>query len=149
MAIVERIDKDIITAMKSKDELRLSTLRMMKSALKLKQVEMGKPLDESQAMAVLRTLVKQRRDSAEQFRHGGREAMAAKEEAEIKIVETYLPAAASDADIETAVLSAITETGATTAKDTGKVMKSAMAKLVGKNVDGKRVSELVRAKLGA
>ena len=148
MAIVEQVDKDIVTAMKAKDELRLSTLRMMKSALKLKQVELGKPLDDPQAMTVLRTLVKQRHDSAEQFRKGGREEMAAKEEAEVKIVESYLPAAASDAEIEVAVAAALTETGATTAKDTGKVMKAAMAKLARKNVNGKRVSDLVRAKLG-
>lgn len=147
MPIVEQVDKDIVAAMKAKDELRLSTLRMMKSALKLKQVELGKALDDSQAMAILRTLVKQRHDSAEQFRKGGREQMAAKEEAEIKIIESYLPAAASDAEIEAAVASALAETGATTAKDTGKVMKAAMARLAGKNADGKRVSDLVRAKL--
>lgn len=134
--------------MKSRDELRLSTLRMMKTALKHKQVETGKPVDDPAAMAVLRTLVKQRRDSAEQFRKGGREELAAKEEAEIKIVESYLPAAASEEEIEAAISAAITETGAATAKDTGKVMKAAMAKLAGKNVDGKRVSDKVRARLG-
>jgi uncharacterized protein len=149
MPLTEQIDKDIITAMKAREELRLSTLRMMKAALKLKQVETGKPLDDSAAMAILRTLVKQRHDSAEQFRKGGREEMAVKEEAEIKIVESYLPAAASDEEIETAVKAAIDETGASTAKDVGKVMKAAMAKLTGKNADGKRVSDKVRARLGA
>jgi len=148
MAIVEQIDKDLIAAMKAKEELRLSVLRMMKTALKLKQTETGKPLDDAQALAVFRTLVKQRHDSAEQFRAGGREEMAAKEEAEIKILESYLPAAASEEEMDAAVTAAITETGATTAKDMGKVMKVAMAKLAGKNVDGKRVSEKVKAKLG-
>ena len=96
MALSEQVDKDLVAAMKGRDELRLSTLRMMKSALKLKQVETGKALDDSAAVSVLRTLVKQRHDSAEQFRKGSREALAAKEEAEIKIIETYLPAAATE-----------------------------------------------------
>ncbi|HKS95694.1 MAG TPA: GatB/YqeY domain-containing protein [Terriglobia bacterium] len=149
MPLVEQIDRDIIAAMKAKAELKLSTLRMMKTALKLKQVESGKPLSDAEAVAILRTLVKQRHDSAEQFRQGGRGELADKEEAEIKIVEAYMPAAASDEEIDAAVAGAIAETGAATAKDIGKVMKSAMAKLAGKNADGKRVNEKVRAKLGA
>jgi uncharacterized protein len=149
MALVEQIEKDLTAAMKAREELRLSVLRMAKSALKLKQVELNKPLDDAQATAVLRTLVKQRHDSVEQFRKGGREDLATKEEQEIKILETYLPAGASDEDIDAAVVAAITETGATTAKDIGKVMKAAMAKLAGKNADGKRVNEKVRTKLGA
>jgi uncharacterized protein YqeY len=149
MTLVEQIEKELTAAMKAREELRLSVLRMAKSALKLKQVELNKPLDDAQAMAVLRTLVKQRRDSVEQFRKGGREELAAKEEREIKILETYLPAGASDADIEAAVAEAVAETGASGAKDMGKVMKAAMAKLAGKNADGKRVNEKVRAKLGA
>ena len=148
MSLVEQIEKDLIAAMKSKQELRLSVLRMMKTALKHKQVEHGKPVDDAAAVAVLRTLVKQRHDSVEQFRKGGREDLATKEEAEIKILETYMPAAASDEEIEAAVTAALAETGATTAKDVGKVMKAAMAKLAGKNVDGRRVSEKVRTKLG-
>jgi len=148
MALVEQIDKDLVVAMKAKEELRLSVLRMMKAALQLKQTETGKPLEDAQALAVFRTLVKQRHESAEQFRKGGREEMAAKEEAEIKIVESYLPAAASEEDMDEAVAAALAETGAATAKDMGKVMKAAMAKLAGKNPDGKRVSEKVRAKLG-
>lgn len=148
MAIVDQIDKDLIAAMKAKEELRLSVLRMMKTALKLKQTEAGKAVDDAQAVAVFRTLVKQRHDSAEQFRKGGREEMAAKEEAEIKIVESYLPAGASDEDIDAAVAAALAETGITSAKEMGKVMKAAMAKLAGRNADGKRVSEKVRAKLG-
>ncbi|HEV2493513.1 MAG TPA: GatB/YqeY domain-containing protein [Terriglobia bacterium] len=149
MALVEQIDKDLIAAMKAKAELKLSTLRMMKTALKLKQVESGKPVNDADAVTVLRTLVKQRHDSAEQFRKGGRTELADKEEAEIKIVESYMPAAATDEEIDVAVDAAIAETAATTAKDIGKVMKSAMAKLAGKNADGKRVNESVRAKLGA
>jgi uncharacterized protein len=148
MALTEQVDKDMVAAMKAREELRLSTLRMMKTALKLKQVETGQSLDDAAAVAVLRTLVKQRHDSVEQFRKGGREEMAAKEEAEIKIIEGYLPAAASDQEIDAAVSAAIAETGATLAKDMGKVMKAAMAKLAGKNADGKRVNERVRAKLG-
>src|SRR5205823_13193625 len=148
MSLSEQIDKDIVAAMKAREELRLSTLRIIKTALKLKQVETGRPLDDATGVAVLRMLVKQRHDSMEQFRKGGREEMAAKEEAEIKIVEGYLPAAASDQALEAAISAAIAETGATVAKDMGKVMKAAMAKLAGKNVDGKRVSDSVRAQLG-
>ena len=149
MTLVERVDKDLVAAMKVKEELRLSVLRMMKTALKLKQTESGQPLGDAEAVAVLRTLVKQRLESAEQFRRGGREELAEKEEAEIKIVEGYLPAAATEEEIEAAVAAAITETGAATAKDLGKVMKAAMAKFAGRNVDGKRVNDRVRAKLGA
>jgi hypothetical protein len=148
MALVEQIDKDLLAAMKAREELKLSVLRMMKSALKLKQVELGKPLEDREAMAVLRTLVKQHHDSAEQFRKGGRDDLANKEEAEIKIVESYLPAAASEDEIDAAVAAAVAETGATSAKDLGKVMKAAMAMLAGKNADGKRVNEKARARLG-
>lgn len=147
MAIVDQIDKDLVAAMKAKEELRLSVLRMMKTALKLKQSETGKAVEDAQALAVFRTMVKQRHDSAEQFRKGGREEMAAKEEAEIKIVESYLPAGATDEEIDAAVAAALEETGITSAKEMGKVMKAAMAKLAGKNADGKRVSDRVRARL--
>jgi uncharacterized protein YqeY len=154
MGLVEQIDKDLIAAMKAQQPLKLSVLRMMKSALKLKQVELGKLPGDGEALTVLRTLVKQRRESADQFRKGGREELAAKEEAEIKIVESYLPAAASDQEIDAAVAEAVAETAAASpaglgAKDIGKVMKAAMARLAGKNVDGKRVNEKVRARLGA
>ena len=149
MTIVEKIDQDLVTALKAREELRLSVLRMAKTALKLKQVERGSNLEDSEAVASLRTLVKQRHESAEQFRRGGREELASKEEAEIKILEEYLPAGASDAEIEAAVTAAIGETGASTAKDIGKVMKAAMGKLAGKPVDGKRVNEMVKAKLGS
>ncbi len=148
MPIVEKVEKDLVEALKAQEALRLSVLRMMKAALMNKKVELGKALDDAEAVAVLRTLAKQRRESVEAFRKGGRDDLADKEEAEIKIVEGYLPAAASDEEIESAVAAAIAETGASTAKDLGKVMKAAMAKLAGKNADGKRVNEQARAKLG-
>jgi uncharacterized protein YqeY len=149
MSIVERVEKDLVAALKAQEALKLSVLRMMKAALMNKKVELGKAVDDSEALAVLRTLAKQRRESVEAFRKGGRDDLADKEEAEIKIVEAYLPAAASEEEIDAAVVAAIAETGASTAKDMGKAMKAAMAKLAGKNADGKRVSEKVRAKLGA
>lgn len=148
MAIVDRVEKDLIAAMKAQEALKLSVLRMMKAALKNKQIELGKPVEDTEAMAVLRTLVKQHHESAEQFRKGGRNDLADKEEVEVKIVESYLPAAASDEEIDAAVTASIAETGATGPKDLGKVMKAAMARLAGRNVDGKRVNEKVRAKLG-
>ena len=148
MSLVEQIEKDLVAAMKAQEALKLSVLRMMKAALMNKKVELGKRLDDPEAMAVLRTLVKQRHDSVEAYRKGGRDDLADKEAAEIKIVESYLPAAASDEEINAAVESAIAETGATGPKDLGKVMKAAMAKLAGKNADGKRVNERGRAKLG-
>jgi len=148
MSIVEQVEKDLPAALKAKEELKLSVLRMMKAALMNKKIELGKPVEDAEALAVLRTLVKQRRESVEAYRKGGREDLAGKEEAEIKIVESYLPAAASDEEIDAAIAAALAETGAGTAKDLGKVMKAAMAKLAGKNADGKRVNEKVRAKLG-
>jgi len=149
MSIVERVERDLPAALKAQEALKLSVLRMMKAALKNKQIELGKPLADTEAVAVLRTLVKQRRESVEAFRQGGRLDLAEKEEAEIKIVESYLPTAASDEEIDAAVAAAVAETGAAGPKDLGKVMKVAMVKLAGKNVDGKRVNEKVRAKLGA
>jgi hypothetical protein len=148
MSIVEQIEKDLVAAMKAREELRLSVLRMAKAALMNKKIELGKPLGDPEALAVLRTLIKQRRDSVEQFRKGKRDDLADKEEAEIKIIERYLPAGASEEEINAAVDSAIQEVGATSSKDLGKVMKAAMAKLAGKSVDGKLVNEKVRAKLG-
>jgi uncharacterized protein len=149
MSIVERVEKDLVAALKAQEALKLSVLRMMKAALVNKKVELGKVLDDPEALAVLRTLVKQRHESAEAFRRGRRDDLADKEEAEIKIVEGYLPAAASEEEIDVAVAAAIAETGASTSKDLGKAMKAAMAKLAGRNVDGKRVNEKVRARLGA
>jgi uncharacterized protein YqeY len=149
MTLVEQVEKDLVAAMKAQEALKLSVLRMMKAALTNKKIELGKPLDDPAAIAVLRTLVKQRHDSVEAYRKGGREDLADKEAAEIKIVEGYLPAAASDEEIAAAVEAAIAETAAAGPKDLGKVMKLAMAKLAGKNADGKRVSEKAKAKLGA
>jgi uncharacterized protein YqeY len=120
---------------------------MMKAALVNRRIELGKALEDPEAIAVLRTLVKQRHESVEAYRKGGRNDLADKEEAEIKIVDTYLPAAASEAEIDAAVAAAIVETGAAGMKDLGKVMKAAMAQLVGKNADGKRVNEKVRSRL--
>jgi uncharacterized protein YqeY len=147
MTLQEQIQAHLADAMKSKDQLRLSVLRMMKTAVKNKEIEKMKPLDEGEAIAVLNTLVKQRKDSAEQFRTGGREEMATKEEAEIKIIEEYLPAAASEDDIRKAIGEAIQETGATSMKDMGRVMKATMARLAGKTADGSRISQLVKEKL--
>ena len=149
MTLVEQIEKDMVAAMKAKEELRLSVLRMTKAAFMNKKIELGKPLGDPEAIAVMRTLVKQRHDSVEAFRRGDREELARKEEAEIKIIEAYLPAAASDEDIDVAIAAAIAETGAAGPKDIGKVMKAAMARLAGKNAEGKRVNEKVKAKLGA
>lgn len=148
MPLINQVEKDMMAAMKAQEALRLSVLRMMKTALKNKQIELQKELEDSEALAVLRTLVKQRRESVEAYRKGGRMDLADKEQAEIKIVESYLPAAPSDAEISAAVSAAIAETGAAGPKDLGKVMNAAMGKFAGRNVDGKRINELVRAKLG-
>ena len=134
-------------AMRNKDQLRLGVLRMMKTAIKNKEIEKMKPLDDGEALAVLNTLVKQRKDSIDQFRKGGREELAQKEESEIKIIEEYLPAAASEDDIRKAIEEAIKETGASSIKDMGKVMKATLGRLAGKSADGSRVSQLVKEKL--
>ncbi len=138
----------MVAAMKAKDEARLSALRMVKSALKKHEIDSMKPLDEASEMQIMNTLLKQRRESADLFRKGGREELAKKEEAEIQILESYLPAAASTAELDAAVSAAIAETGATSAKQMGAVMKAVQSKLAGKRVDGKVVSELVKQRLG-
>ena len=122
MSLVEKIEKDLVAALKAQEQLKLSVLRMTKAAFMNKKVELGETLDDAEAIAVLRTLAKQRRESVEAFRKGGRDDLADKEEAEIKIVEAYLPAAANDEDLDAAVAAAIAETGASTAKDMGKAM---------------------------
>ena len=149
MTLAEQIEKDLVASLKAKEELKLSVLRMAKAALMNKKVELGKPVGDADAIAVLRLLLKQRHDSVEAFRKGGREESAQKEEAEIRILEGYMPAAASDEEIEAAIAAAIAETDAVGAKDFGKLMKAVMAGLAGKNPDGKRVSEVVRARLGS
>jgi uncharacterized protein YqeY len=133
--------------MKAKDATRLTALRMLKTALMNKSIEKGRALEEAEEMQVVSSLVKQRRDSIEQFTAGGRTDLAAKEEAEIGVLETYLPPAPSIEELERAVSDAVAHTGATGPKDIGKVMKAVMAALAGKTVDGKKVNELVRAKL--
>jgi len=147
MTLQEKIQAHITDAMRGKDSLRLNTLRMMKSAVKNKEIEKMKPLDEGEVLAIFGTLVKQRKDSIEQFRKGGREELALKEEAEIKIIEEYLPAAASEDDIRQAIDQAVQETAASSMKDMGKVMKAALARLAGKTADGGRVSRMVKEKL--
>jgi uncharacterized protein YqeY len=147
MALEQTLSADIVTAMKAKDQTRLTALRMLKTALTNKSIEKGRALDEAEELQVVSTLVKQRRDSIEQFTKGGRQDLADKEQAEIGVLSGYLPAAASDEDVAAAVSAAIAETGAASAKDMGKVMKAAMAALAGKSVDGKKVSEAVRQRL--
>ncbi len=150
MPLVDQIQKDIVTAMKAKDEARLSTLRMVKSALQLKTVEKMSPLDDKESQAVLNTLIKQRKDSIEQFTKGGRQEMADKEAAEIKVIEAYLPKAAGEEEIVAGVKAAIAEMPSPpTMKDMGNVMKAAMARFAaaGLRVDGKVVSEAVKKEL--
>jgi len=147
MSLQEKIQSDIADAMRAKEPLKLGVLRMMKSAVKNKEIEKMKPLEEAEVLAVLSTLVKQRKDSIEQFRKGGREELAQKEEAEILIIEQYLPAAASDEDVRKAIEEAVAETGATSSKDMGVVIKTARAKLAGKTVDGAKVSQMVKERL--
>lgn len=147
MPLLDRIQKDLTDAMKSRDEGRLSALRMIKSALKKHEIDSMKPLDEGAEMQVLNTLVKQRRDSIEMFRKGNRPELAEKEENELKLIESYLPAAPTDAEMQAAIDAAMAETGVTSLKQMGAVMKAAQAKLAGKRVDGKALSEKVRAKL--
>jgi hypothetical protein len=148
MPLIEQLSKDIVAAMKAKDELRLGALRMIKTALQKEiSVDPSKPLTEAQEQQILKSLVKQRMDSIEMFRNAGREEMAVKEEAEKAIIEGYLPAAASDADMNAALDAALAETGITSLKQMGVVMKATQAKLTGKNVDGKILSEKVRSRL--
>lgn len=150
MGIPEQVQKDMVAAMRSREELRLSCLRMMKTALKNKEIEKRAPLDEKEAQQVLATLIKQRRDSVEQFQKGGRHELADKEAAEIKVIEAYLPKALGEEEIAAAVKATIAEMGSPTMKDMGTVMKNAMAKLQagGSRVDGKMVSEIVKKQLG-
>jgi len=147
MSILDQLQKDLIAAMKARDEARLSAIRMIKTALQKAHVDSPKPLDDAGEQAVLKSLVKQRLDAAEMFRKGGREESALKEEAEKLIIESYLPAAASDEEVNAAIDAAIAETGATTAKQMGLVMKAVQTKLAGKTIDGKVVAEKVKARL--
>lgn len=147
MALIDRIQNDLTKAMKAREELRLSVLRMVKTALKNKQVEKIRPLEEAEAIGVLQALVKQRRESVEQFTRGGRTDLAEKETKEIAIIESYLPAAPSREEMDRAIDQAIADTGATSAKQMGAVVKAARARLEGKTVDGKVLSDRVRGRL--
>jgi len=150
MSIAEQVQKDMVQAMRSKEELRLSTLRMVRSAITLKEKDKRAPLDDKETQQILSTLIKQRKDSFEQFTKGGRPELAEKEAAEIKLIEVYLPQALGEEEVTAAVKAAIAEMGAPTIKEMGTVMKAAMAKLqaTGARVDGKMVSEIVKKQLG-
>ncbi len=149
MALIEQIQKDITAAMKAREEQRLSTLRMVKTALKNREIEKMAPLDDKEAQQVLSTLIKQRKDSIEQFTKGGRQEMADKEAAEITLIESYMPKAAGEAEIVGGVKAVIAEMGSPTMKDMGTVMKNVMARFAvgGMRVDGRQVSEVVKREL--
>lgn len=147
MSLKQQIISDLTASMKAQDAPRTSTLRMVKAAVMNREIEKGGEMDDDEMMKLLRSLVKQRRDSVEQYEKGGRPALADKEKAEIEVIEAYLPQAASREEIEVAVVTAISETGASTMKDMGGVMKAVQAALAGKNADGRTVSEIVKAKL--
>ena len=149
MSLKQQIISNLTASMKAQDAPRTSTLRMVKAAVMNREIEKGGELDDEEMMKLLRTLVKQRRDSVEQYEKGGRPELADKEKTEIEIIETYLPQAASREEIEAAVVAAIAETGAESIKEMGKVMKATQAALAGKNADGRTLSEIVKAKLGA
>ena len=147
MPLIDQVSQAMVAAMKSRDEARLSALRMIKAALMKQKVDSPKPVDQAAEMQVLKTLIKQRTEAAEAFRKAGREEQAAKEEAERALIESYLPAAATEQEIEAAVAEALAETGATSPKQMGLVMKAAQARLKGKTVDGKALSDKVRSRL--
>jgi uncharacterized protein len=147
MALLDRIQTDMVAAMRAKEEIKLNAIRMIKAALKKHEIDSMKPLDEATELQILGMLVKQRREAADMFRKGGRAELADKEEAELKLIESYLPAAPGDQEIDDAITAAMAETGVTSAKQMGVVMKAAQAKLAGKRVDGKALSEKVRARL--
>jgi len=147
MALLERVQADMVAAMKAKDEARLNAIRMIKAALQKQQIDSMKPLDDAAEQQILKQLVKQRIDAAEMFRKGGRPEQADKEEAERLLIQTYMPAEASDDDVAKAIDAALAETGTTSVKQMGVVMKATQAKLAGKRVDGKALSEKVRSRL--
>jgi uncharacterized protein YqeY len=147
MPLIDQVQKDMVAAMKGREEARLGTLRLIKAALMKQKVDSPKPLDEAAEMQILKSLIKQRIEAATAFRQAGRNQQADQEEAERAIVESYLPAGASEAEIEAAIAEALGETGVTSLKQMGVVMKAAQAKLKGKTVDGKALSEKVRSKL--
>jgi hypothetical protein len=148
MGLADKVNAEIAAAMKAKAAGRLSALRMVKAAIMNKSVEKGRDLDDAEVVQVITSLVKQRRDSIEQFSKAGRADLVDKESAEIAVLDEFLPPAASAEDIDAAIAAAISETGATSPKDIGKVMKAVMPKLAGKNADGRTINEAVRRKLG-
>lgn len=148
MTLMERIGQDITAAMKARDQARLAPLRMAKAALMNREVEKGRALEHAEMEQVISSLIKQRRDSIEQFSKGGRTDLVSRETAEIAVLETYLPPAVPAAELESTVDAVIAETGASGAKDLGKVMKAVMARLAGRVVDGKAINEIVRRRLG-
>jgi uncharacterized protein len=148
MTLMDRISQDIATAMRAKDTMRLGALRMAKAALMNQEVQKGRPLDEGESQQVMTSLIKQRRDSIEQFRKGGRDDLADKEAAEITTLEAYLPAPMDAAGLERLVEEVVTELSASGPKDLGRVMKALMPRLVGQAVDGRAVTELVKRRLG-
>jgi uncharacterized protein YqeY len=148
MSLKERITSDMTAAMKSKEAARLSTLRMVKAAVQNREIEKGAALTDEELTKLLQSLVKQRRDSVEQYEKAGRAELAEKERAEIAVIEEYLPQAATREEIERAVEEAVAETGASSLKEMGALMKAAMARLAGRNADGRVVSEVVKSKLG-
>jgi len=147
MSLSDQLKTDIVAAMKGKEEMRLSVLRMAKAALQLKEVEKMRPLDETESIKLLQTLVKQRKESIEQFGKGNRQDLVDKENAELRILQSYLPAGASDSEMDAAIAKAIADTGATSMKQMGGVVKAAKEALTGKSVDGKALSDRVREKL--
>ncbi len=147
MPLIDKIQQDMVAAMKGREEARLSALRMIKAALMKAKVDSAKPIDDAAEMAILKQLIKQRIDAADMFRKAGRNEQADKEEAEKALIETYLPASASEAEIDAAIAAAMAETGATSIKQMGLVMKAAQAQLAGKTIDGKMLSDKVKAGL--
>jgi len=147
MPLIDQLQQDMVTAMKARDEFRLNALRMVKAALMKLKADSPKPIDEAAEMQVLKSIIKQRADAAEMFRQAGRTEQADKEEAEKKLVETYLPAGASEEEVEAAIATALAETGVTSLKQMGVVMKAVQARLKGKTVDGKSLSDKVRSRL--
>ncbi len=148
MSFQDEVTKGIADAMRAKDHIRLDALRMLKAALMNREIEKARPLDQAEFLQVVASLIKQRRESIEQFTAGGRPELADKEAAEIRVLQAYLPAAADEREVEQAVEQAISESGASSSRDLGRVMKIVMPRLAGKQVDGKLVNELVRRKLG-
>jgi uncharacterized protein YqeY len=148
MSLKQQIISDLTASMKAQDAPRTSTLRMVKAALMNREIEKGGEMDDEEMAKLLRSLVKQRHDSVEQYEKGGRQDLADKEKAEIDVIEAYLPQAASREEIEAAVAAAMSETGASTMKDMGRVMKAVQVALAGKNADGRTVSDVVKTKLG-